>query len=101
MAGNGRPKIGKAERLVGDKRETRERRFDADRRRKKTYYRWMVALQDVSVWPEIEVSRHPQFGRDRVESGHASDIAEVKRLPPNRQAIADDPIYGLGVGSIT
>ena len=34
----------------------------------------------VRLWPETEVPRRPRFGRDRVESGHNSDIAEVKRL---------------------
>jgi hypothetical protein len=29
---------------------------------------------------ETEVTRRPRFGRDRVKSGHNSDIAEVKRL---------------------
>ena len=31
-----------------------------------------------------EVARRPRFGRDRVESGHNSDFAEVKRLTPER-----------------
>jgi hypothetical protein len=30
--------------------------------------------------PKTEVTRRPRFGRDRVKSGHNSDIAEVKRL---------------------
>ena len=37
------------------------------------------------LWPETEVPRCPRFGRDRVESGHSSDIAEVKRLTGPRQ----------------
>jgi hypothetical protein len=32
------------------------------------------------LWPETEVSKRPRFGRDRVESRHNSDIAEVRRL---------------------
>jgi hypothetical protein len=41
--------------------------------------------RDIRVlWPETEVTRCPRFGRDRVKSGHNSDIAEVKRLTPNR-----------------
>jgi hypothetical protein len=29
-------------------------------------------------WPETEVTRRPRFDRDRMKSGHNSDIAEVK-----------------------
>jgi hypothetical protein len=32
------------------------------------------------LWPATEVTRRPRFGRDRVKSGHNSDIAEVKRV---------------------
>jgi hypothetical protein len=31
--------------------------------------------------PFCDLARRPLFGRDRVKSGHTSDIAEVKRLP--------------------
>lgn len=34
----------------------------------------------VAYWPETEVPRCPRSGRGRVESGHNSDIADVRRL---------------------
>ena len=33
-----------------------------------------------SACAETEVTKRPRFGRDRVKSGHNSNIAEVKRL---------------------
>jgi len=39
-----------------------------------------ITLPNVAYWPETEVTRRPRFGRDRVKTGHNSDIAEVKRL---------------------
>jgi hypothetical protein len=39
------------------------------------------AVQSDAHGPEAELTRDPRFGRDRVKSGHNSDIAEVKRLP--------------------
>jgi hypothetical protein len=35
---------------------------------------------DFRSWPETEVRRRFRFDRDRVKSGHNSDIAKVKRL---------------------
>ena len=38
---------------------------------------------------ETEVTRRPRFGRDRVKSGHNSDIAEVTRMTPLRHQFAN------------
>jgi hypothetical protein len=52
----------------------------------------------VGFWPETEVTRRPRFGRDRMKSGHNSDIAEVKRLTAKTRSVSRAPLFDHLVG---
>ncbi len=43
-------------------------------------FKWQPKCAMSLIGPETEVPQCPRFGRDRVESGHNSQIAQVKRL---------------------